>query len=85
QSELVKKQQEELKANFKSDLATNVDIVHAQQRPYNKGQSMKQCKKPARMAEKQTVLEKSIPCKRCGKIPSHSKFQCPARQAYCNL
>lgn len=31
QSELVKKQQEELKANFKSDLATNVDIVHAQQ------------------------------------------------------
>ncbi|ROL55227.1 hypothetical protein DPX16_5737 [Anabarilius grahami] len=46
---------------------------------------MMQSKKPARMAEKQTVLEKSIPCKRCGKIPSHSKFQCPARQAYCNL
>ncbi len=36
QSELVKKQQEELKANFKSDCNKNVDIIHAQQRPYNK-------------------------------------------------
>lgn len=44
QSELVKKQQEELKANFKSDLATNVDIVHAQ---HNKGRNMMQSKNPA--------------------------------------
>lgn len=36
QSELILKQQEELKDNFKSDIATNVDIVHAQQRPYSK-------------------------------------------------
>lgn len=36
QSELVKKQQEELKANFRSDCNKNVDIIHAQQGPYNK-------------------------------------------------
>lgn len=59
QSELIMKQQEELKDNFKSDIATNVDIVHAQQRPYSKGRGMMQ-RKPARMAEKQTVSEKSI-------------------------
>jgi len=58
QSELVKKQQEELKGNFKSDIATNVDIVHAQQRPYNKERAM--MKSQPRMAEKQTVSEKSI-------------------------
>ncbi len=85
QSELVKKQQEELKANFKSDTATNIDIVYAQQRPYNKGRGMMQSKRPAMMAEKQIASEKSIPCKRCGKTPSHSKFHCPAKQAYCNL
>ncbi|KAL0149498.1 hypothetical protein M9458_055286, partial [Cirrhinus mrigala] len=63
QSELVKKQQEELKANFKSDTATNIDSVHSQQRPYNKGRGMMQSKRPARRAEKQTASDKSIQCK----------------------
>ncbi len=44
-----------------------------------------QSKRPARIAEKLTASEKFIPCKRCGKTPSHSKFHCPAKQAYCNL
>lgn len=44
-----------------------------------------QSKRPARMTEKQTASEKTIPCKRCGITPSHSKFHSPAKQAYCNL
>ncbi len=44
-----------------------------------------QSKRPARIAEKLTASEKFIPCKRCGKTPSYSKFHRPAKQAYCNL
>ncbi|KAI4874700.1 hypothetical protein NFI96_001267 [Prochilodus magdalenae] len=78
QSDLVKKQQELLKSNFKSEPAVDVGAVHVQQRPRDKGRAKPQSKGGFRTPVKHTEQGRANPSKRCGKVPFHSKYQCPA-------
>ncbi|KAI3373366.1 hypothetical protein L3Q82_006673 [Scortum barcoo] len=81
QSEQVKKQQEMLKTNFKSDITnTQLDNVHAQQRG---GTRPKQAKTQPRQTYKKAQDRQ---CKRCGcgDTGGHTLQQCPAREATCN-
>ena len=80
QSELVKRQQEMLKVNFRTDIAsTQLDSVHARQQFGARPKHVKQHK------EKRAPQDKQTQCRRCGDARGHSLQQCPAKDAMCNL
>ncbi|XP_042071888.1 uncharacterized protein K02A2.6-like [Haplochromis burtoni] len=74
QSELVKKQKDLLKNNFKQENLCNVDIVKAKTKHF----------KPRKTVPQTTERNVKSQCNRCGKTPFHSKHQCPAREVLCN-
>ncbi|XP_061132648.1 uncharacterized protein K02A2.6-like [Syngnathus typhle] len=78
QSEMVKKQQEMLKTNFKGDVVnTHLDSVRI--KPQG-GARPKQNK----MQWKPGFSTKAKPCTRCGDTKGHAYQQCPAKDASCN-
>uniref|UniRef100_A0A3B5QZY7 Gypsy retrotransposon integrase-like protein 1 n=1 Tax=Xiphophorus maculatus TaxID=8083 RepID=A0A3B5QZY7_XIPMA len=80
QSELVKKQQEMLHANFKSDIAgAQLDRVHA-----SGSARSRQPKAPHKYVVTKATQDKKAQCRRCGDTKGHSMQQCPAREAACN-
>ncbi|KAF7642455.1 hypothetical protein LDENG_00257620, partial [Lucifuga dentata] len=75
QSELVKKQQDMLKHNFKMDtVSANVDGITVQAKSF-------QHKKEAQQIN---MVRDSRQCTRCGKAPYHNIQQCPAKDVLCN-
>nr|XP_055074185.1 uncharacterized protein K02A2.6-like [Misgurnus anguillicaudatus] len=85
QSELVKKQQELLKSNFKGEIINEqLDSVQAKQYSNVKSKQVKPhyvqfAKKPPHEKYK-----KGIQCSRCGDTRGHNLQLCPARDAICN-
>lgn len=78
QSELVKKQQDLLKNNFKCDSnPCNVDSIKAQGKHFRPAKQQGE----KRTKWKNPKVDKEIrQCYRCGKTSSHSKLQCPASE-----
>ncbi|XP_036001498.1 uncharacterized protein K02A2.6-like [Fundulus heteroclitus] len=77
QSELIKKQQELLKTNFKAEVVnTQLDSVHS--KPQG-GVRVKQNK-----WQPNQTFKKTRPCSRCGDTKGHAFLQCPAREVICN-
>lgn len=82
QSELVKKQQDLLKTNFKQENPCNVDSIKVKTKTFTKtfNKPMKTMKQDQ---ERNTKFDTQR-CNRCGKSPNHSKHICPARDVFCN-
>lgn len=85
QSELVKKQQELMKANFKAETGANIDSLQFHQKSYPSNQDRPRMQfKNRSIPQKQQFATESNACYRCGRTPAHSKQQCPARDEKCN-
>ena len=83
QSELVKKQQDILRNNFKGEIAcSEVDNVHVRHKTFEKFKQ-RSGKSPSHKIH-QTTHNGQTQCKRCGR-EAHSMSQCPAREAVCNF
>ncbi|KAK7884427.1 hypothetical protein WMY93_027550 [Mugilogobius chulae] len=78
QSELVKKQQDLMKNNFKQENVCNVDSVKTKTKTFNRPVKTK------RQAPDKYIKRDNSQCNRCGKTPSHSKHSCPAKDVFCN-
>lgn len=74
QSELVKKQQDLLKNNFKQENPCNVDVIKEKVKHF----------KPRKTVPQNTERNVKSQCSRCGKTPFHSKNLCPAKEVLCN-
>ncbi|KAL7882169.1 hypothetical protein AOLI_G00090180 [Acnodon oligacanthus] len=87
QSELVKKQQDMLKSNFKGDSAgVNIDIcsVGAQHKESAKLVKHQGARAKSSLCTSDTKQSSCLQCRRCGK-EAHSFQHCPAREATCKL
>lgn len=78
QSELVKKQQEMLKTNFKGDIAnTRLDSVYTKHGGIRPRQNQAQPKLTFKKVQ-------ARPCTRCGDANGHNFQHCPAKEEVCN-
>ncbi|KAL7863391.1 hypothetical protein SRHO_G00123750 [Serrasalmus rhombeus] len=85
QSEQVKKQQELMKSNFKAENGANIDSVRFYQKSYLKNQDRPRMQfKNKTIPPKQPLAMENNVCYQCGRVPAHSKQQCPAREENCN-
>ncbi|KAI5621586.1 hypothetical protein C0J50_18855 [Silurus asotus] len=86
QSELVKKQQEQLKSNFKWDMANEqLDSVQTKQYGNVKTKPVKPFFGQLSVKAPQIKPRKQMLCMRCGDTRGHDLQQCPAREAICHL
>ncbi|KAF7659394.1 hypothetical protein LDENG_00298780 [Lucifuga dentata] len=84
QSELVKKQQDMLKHNFKMDtVSANVDGITVQAKSFQHKKEVQQINVQAKKTHSQMVRD-SRQCTRCGKAPYHNIQQCPAKDVLCH-
>lgn len=87
QSEEVRRQQSDLRGeNGGADKCSNVDAVHAKSYKTSRFPSkpQPQTQTPGKYKPNARPQQGSRACYRCGKVPSHGKFECSATDAVCH-
>lgn len=87
QSEEVRRQQSDLRGeNGGADKCSNVDAVHAKSyiNPRFPSKPQPQTQTPGKYKPNARPQQGSRACYRCGKVPSHGKFECSATDAVCH-
>ena len=85
QSEEVKRQQSDLRGETGStSKCSNVDAVHAKNYRKPKYPPKPHPQKQGKNTPNARPQPGSKACGRCGKMPSHGKFECPAKDAVCH-